>query len=204
MLFYLLSAEELREVFDHLGYPLEPDTIRRTVAFYLDRSSHGSTLCRLVHSWVLARVDRPGSWSLFTQALDSDLTDSQGGTTREGVHLGAMAGTVDLVLRCYSGLQTRDGMLWLNPDLPPELSRAAFEMLYRGQPVHVDITPHRLQLRLAPGTAAPIRIQIADQTITLRPGDVHNVTLPHHPVRARARSRAETTARDPTRWGDRW
>ncbi|MDQ2790270.1 MAG: hypothetical protein M3Y73_11350 [Actinomycetota bacterium] len=77
-------------------------------------------------------------------------------------------------------------------------------MLYRGQPVHVDITPHRLQLRLAPGTAAPIRIQIADQTITLRPGDVHNVTLPHHPVRARARSRAETTARDPTRWGDRW
>lgn len=177
MLFYLLSAEELREVFDQLGYPLEPETIRRTVAFYIDRSSHGSTLCRLVHSWVLARVDRPASWPLFIEALDSDLTDSQGGTTREGVHLGAMAGTVDLVLRCYSGLQTRNGMLWLNPALPSELSRAAFEIVYHGQPVSVEISPDRLRLRLAPGNAAPIRVEIAGRTATLNPGQVHDVPL---------------------------
>jgi hypothetical protein len=30
---------------------------------------------------------------------------SQGGTTAEGIHLGAIAGTVDLLQRCYSGLE---------------------------------------------------------------------------------------------------
>ena len=33
----------------------------------------------------------------FAEALQSDVSDIQQGTTAEGVHLGAMAGTVDLV-----------------------------------------------------------------------------------------------------------
>jgi hypothetical protein len=49
-----------------------------------------------------------------------------------------MAGTADLVLRCFSGLETRDDVLWLHPVLPPELSRAQFSIIYRGQQVRVS------------------------------------------------------------------
>ena len=64
---------------------------------------------------------------MFNEALDSDLADIQRGTTREGIHLGAMAGTVDLLLRCYTGLETREGKLWLHPTLPTErLDRSGF------------------------------------------------------------------------------
>jgi trehalose/maltose hydrolase-like predicted phosphorylase len=42
------------------------------------------------------------SWNLFREALESDICDIQGGTTHEGIHLGAMAGTVDIV---QQGLQ---------------------------------------------------------------------------------------------------
>lgn len=178
MLFYLFSAEELRELLDRMGYSLPPATIPRTVEFYLARTSHGSTLSRLVHSWVLARSDRNRSWSLFTQTLDSDLADIQGGTTREGIHLGAMAGTVDLILRCYAGLEIRGDVLWLHPVLPPELPRAAFDLLYRGQPVGVEITPRRLRLRLRRCAAAPIQVGINGNVITLSAGQVHDVPLP--------------------------
>jgi hypothetical protein len=133
MLFYLLSAEEPRDTLGRLGYPLTPGTIRATVDFYTGRTSHGSTLSRVVHAWVNARADRHRAWSLFCEALQADLTDTQGGTTREGVHLGAMAGTVDLILRCFAGLETRDDVLWLHPVLPPELTRAEFTILYHGQ-----------------------------------------------------------------------
>ncbi len=177
MLFYLFSADELRGLLDRMGYTLPPDTIPRTIEFYLARTSHGSTLSRLVHSWVLARGDRHRSWSLFTQALDSDLADTQGGTTREGIHLGAMAGTVGLILRCYGGLETRGDVLWLDPVLPPELPRAAFELLYRGQPVGVEITPQRLRLRLHPCAAAPIRVGVRGKVTTLSAGQVHDVPL---------------------------
>jgi trehalose/maltose hydrolase-like predicted phosphorylase len=43
MLLYLLSADELTELLQGLGYELAPDQIERTVAYYLERTSHGST-----------------------------------------------------------------------------------------------------------------------------------------------------------------
>src|SRR6266545_1750074 len=98
------GVAELCDTVERLGYRLDKEAVRRTVAFYLARTSHGSTLGRLVCAWVTARADRTRSWTLFTQALDSDLADIQGGTTRDGIHLGAMAGTVDMLLRCYTGL----------------------------------------------------------------------------------------------------
>ena len=58
MLFYLLSADALASIFERLGYAFEPDAIPRSIEYYLQRTSHGSTLSRVVHSWVLARSDR--------------------------------------------------------------------------------------------------------------------------------------------------
>jgi trehalose/maltose hydrolase-like predicted phosphorylase len=55
MLFYLFSAEELTAVLDRLGYPFDPATIPATVRYFLARTSHGSTLSRVVHAWVLSR-----------------------------------------------------------------------------------------------------------------------------------------------------
>ncbi|KDE97149.1 beta-phosphoglucomutase [Mycolicibacterium aromaticivorans JS19b1 = JCM 16368] len=177
MLLYLLSAEELRAVLGELGYPFPAEAVLRTVEFYLARTTHGSTLSRLVHSWVMARSNRPQSWSLFTRALDSDLADIQGGTTREGVHVGAMAGTVDMVLRCYAGLETRNGMLWLHPVLPIELPRAGFTIVYHGQPISVEVTREQVTLRLHDHVGEPTTVCVEGQVVTLSPGDVHVVAL---------------------------
>lgn len=177
MLFYLLSAEELREVFDRLGYPFPPDMVPRTISYYLARTSHGSTLSRLAHSWVLARSDREQSWALFTQALECDRGDTLSGATREGVHLGAMAGTSDMVLRCYGGVETRADTLWLHPLLPHELSRASFQLSFHGLAIAVTLTPEHVALQLAAGHAAPIRINVEGQEHSLGPGDSLNMVL---------------------------
>lgn len=177
MLFYLFSAEELRAIFERLGYALPAELVQRTVSYFLARTSHGSTLSRLAHSWVLARSDREQSWSLFSQALECDLSDAQGGTTREGVHLGAMAGTVDMAIRCYGGVETRRGELLIHPLLPTELPRVAFQLSYRGQPIDVELTHHLAVLRLRPGTMAPIRVHVERIRKTLHPGDVLKVAL---------------------------
>lgn len=102
MLFYVFSADELRALFERLSYALEPELIPRTIGYYDGRTSHGSTLSRVVHSWVFARSDRRRSLCYFAEALQSDVSDIQQGTTAEGVHLGAMAGTVDLVQRVWT------------------------------------------------------------------------------------------------------
>jgi alpha,alpha-trehalase len=170
MLFYLLSADELRELFERLGYELSAETISRTVDYYLARTSHGSTLSRIVHSWVLARSDRERSWEQFSQALESDVADVQGGTTPEGIHLGAMAGTVDLLQRGYAGLETRGDVLWFGPALPKKLHALEFEIYYRGHRLQVRITPERLRLSTIPSEVAPIRVGFGDEVVELSPG----------------------------------
>lgn len=177
MLFYLFSAEELRAVFTRLGYQLPPELIPRTVHYYLSRTSHGSTLSRLVHSWVLARSDRAHSWSLFTEALDSDLADIQGGTTRTGIHLGAMAGTADMVIRCYAGVETRDDVLRLHPLLPRQLGAVTFQICYRSQPIDVELSSNRVVLDLHPCATGPIRVCLEDVTRTLIPGQRWEMAL---------------------------
>lgn len=69
MLFYLFSADELGELFTRLGYPFEHETIPRNVAYYDGRSSHGSTLSRVVHAWALATL-----FALFPRLLVYPLT----------------------------------------------------------------------------------------------------------------------------------
>ncbi|TQO20719.1 HAD superfamily hydrolase (TIGR01509 family)/beta-phosphoglucomutase family hydrolase [Rhodoglobus vestalii] len=177
MLLYLFSAEELRELLADMGYGLSPETVLSTVEFYGARSTHGSTLSNVVHSWVEARRDRSRSWEFLTQALDSDLADIQGGTTREGIHLGALAGSVDLVVRCYTGLEFRGDALWFNPVLPPELPRVHFTLVYRDQPIRVEVTAEHLRLALEPCEAAPITVRTPQDIVVLAAGDTHEFRL---------------------------
>jgi alpha,alpha-trehalase len=158
MLFYLFSADELGALFARLGYPFSSATILRNIAYYIARTSHGSTLSRMVHSWVLARADRTGSWQLFKEALASDVADVQGGTTAEGIHLGAMAGTVDVLQRCYTGIEIRGDVLYLRPCLPQELTMLHLDVRYCGQSLAVDITSDRLTVRALPGAAQAITL----------------------------------------------
>ena len=158
MLFYLFSAEQLGELFESLGYPFAYETIPRNITYYNDRSSHGSTLCRVVDAWVLARSDRPRSMEFFAEALQSDVTDVQQGTTSEGVHLGAMAGTVDLVQRVWTGIEVRRDVLRLDPELPWEMDRLDLHIRYRGHSLDLRLTHDLLTLSGGDGAGPPISL----------------------------------------------
>jgi alpha,alpha-trehalase len=170
MLFYLLSATELRQILERLGYELPPEAVSRTVDYYMARTSHGSTLSRVVHSWVIARSDRERSWELFSEAIESDVADVQGGTTAEGIHLGAMAGTVDLIQRGYTGLEARGDVLWFDPALPKELGALELKVHYRGHRVQVGVTPSQLRVSAIPSEVAPIQVGFRDEVVELQPG----------------------------------
>jgi alpha,alpha-trehalase len=179
MLFYLLSAEELRSLFTRLGYPWDPSFIPRNVDYYTRRTSHGSTLSRVVHSWVVARANRPGSWEMFNQALESDIADIQGGTTAEGIHLGAMAGTIDLAARGYTGIEPRGHVLWLNPCLPYQVPALTFTIRYRRHwGITVRIADGRIQLTVPPSDAPPITIGYQGNLTSVGPGETFDAPLP--------------------------
>jgi len=161
MLFYLFSADELGELFARLGYSINHDTIPKNVNYYVARTSYGSTLCRVVYSWVLARSDRPRSMAFFADALQSDVTDSQHGTTAEGVHLGAMAGTVDQVLRVSTGIEVKGDVLLFNPELPLEMECLESRIRYRGHSLDLRLTHDALTVSGEDLDVAPIVLSVA-------------------------------------------
>ena len=182
MLLYLLSTDELREIFARLGHDLDEETIAQTVEYYLDRTSNGSTLSRLVHAWVLARSDRSRSWELFLEALESDISDLQGGTTAEGIHLGAMVGTLDLLERSYTGLEVRNDVLWLDPQLPRTLRRLAFTVLYRGQLLQLDFADEVVTIASQTATGAPIFVGIGGTVTEVEAGGRLELLAPAPPA----------------------
>ncbi|GAB2808119.1 glycosyl hydrolase family 65 protein [Streptomyces chlorus] len=179
MLGYLFSPAELRDLFRRLGYDVEDEIWRRTVDYYLKRTSHGSTLSSLVHAWVLARVSRAEAWTYCQEALEQDVADLQGGTTGEGIHLGAMAGSLDLVQRGLTGLETREDALRLDPVPLPALSEYGFSLRYRGHwGVGVRLRPGKLRIGVPGSEEAPIRVVLTDRAVTVAPGETCTLLLP--------------------------
>jgi trehalose/maltose hydrolase-like predicted phosphorylase len=177
MLVYLLSRDELRELLAGLGYQVSADQLARTVSYYLERTSHGSTLSGVVSAWVLARYEPEEAWQFLLHALESDIADVQGGTTAEGIHLGAMAGTVDIVLRRLTGMRARGSVLRFEPALPPEVKQLQFSVHYRGHRIDVELAEDHMRLGSRPGPAQPIRVLVHDQTVELAPGQEREVSL---------------------------
>ncbi|MFD7408992.1 glycoside hydrolase family 65 protein [Streptomyces sp. NPDC059866] len=179
MLGYLFSPAELQGMFRRLGLRLDEETWHRTVDYYLHRTSHGSTLSGLVHGWILARARRAEAWQFCQEALRGDIADVQGGTTGEGIHLGAMAGTLDLVQRGLTGLETRGGALWLDPVPLPELSSYGFNLRYQGNwGVRVRLRHGQLEITVPSSDTAPVDVRLPDRAVRLEPGETGRLMLP--------------------------
>jgi trehalose/maltose hydrolase-like predicted phosphorylase len=162
LLFFLFSPEDIDGLFKRLGYDWDADSLARNIEYYDQRTSHGSTLSFVAHAGVLAPIDAEHSWERFLVALESDVGDVQGGTTKEGIHLGVMAGTLDLIQRFYAGAEIREGILTFAPTLTDELVGLSFPMQVRGTPIRVTVGKDELTVVITGGYSRPIKVGIGN------------------------------------------
>jgi trehalose/maltose hydrolase-like predicted phosphorylase len=178
MLFFLFPGDELARLFATLGYDFGPDTARRNIDYYDRRTSHGSTLSFVTHAGALAAVDPESSWERFLVALDSDIADIQGGTTKEGIHMGVMAGTLDLVQRAFLGTEIRGDVLSFSPRLADRLDGLSFQMQFRGVPFELRLDGDELSVAALPeAVGGPVRVGVGSQVCEVRPGQRCSFTL---------------------------
>jgi len=177
MLFYLLQPKEIERIFRQLGYTFDEETIARNIHYYMARCSYGSTLSSVVFSAILHRIDRERSWELFRQALRADFEDVQGGTTKEGIHLGAMAGTVNIVLSRYAGVDTTGKNLAINPKLPKSIHRIRVKIQYRGKWLDLTVTPDRMTIQLEESAEELLVIETKGIPYRIQPGEELGIDL---------------------------
>jgi trehalose/maltose hydrolase-like predicted phosphorylase len=172
LLFFLFAEDELKRLLERLGYDYEPGMVRKNVEYYDRRTSHGSTLSFIAHAGILADLDPESSWERYMVALESDVGDVQGGTTQEGIHMGVMAGTLDLIQRGYLGTDIRDGVLHFDPKPVGNLDGLSFPMKFRGTPLEVKLEGGKLTVAAqSDGLGQPIQVSVGDETREIGTGE---------------------------------
>ncbi len=111
-------------------------------------------------------------------ALESDVCDVQGGTTAEGIHMGVMSGTLDLVQRSYLGEVMRNGVLSFNPKALDPLQCLTIPIRVRG--VLIEGTLENSHLRVsaeADSLNRSVQVGVGDQVREIKPGESYPFQL---------------------------
>jgi len=170
MTFYNLDSGEVAKLLGEAGYSVRDGFVRRNFDYYLKRTSHGSTLSRLVHSYLANLIgDRERGWQLYMEALKSDYVDIQGGTTKEGIHTGVMAGTAVLALKSYAGLSVNGEQVRIDPCLPKAWRKMRFNIGFRGDRYYFVVTPKSVEVKVDSAREETVDVFVRGRKITVTP-----------------------------------
>ncbi|MBT3208982.1 MAG: beta-phosphoglucomutase family hydrolase [Bacteroidetes bacterium] len=174
MLFYNLEIGDVREIVEDLGYKLPKDFVERNLNYYFARTSHGSTLSRVVHSQLAEMIgNKKLGEELFKNALISDFQDSQGGTTGEGIHSGVMAGTIMHVINNFAGINLNSENLRINPNLPFGWKNIKFQLNFKNVLYKISIGKEYLSLE----TDNSVDVEILGQKYSIQSNSAFKLQL---------------------------
>jgi trehalose/maltose hydrolase-like predicted phosphorylase len=142
-------------------------------------------LSLITSAGAMSRFEPDLSWRTYETVLDPETTAAGRGGAHEGVHLGAMAGCVDVLQRCYFGLSVTFDAVCIEPALPSKLEDVSFgfschfgrfEISWHqplltlqasaSNPAGTPVSFRGTQLRLMPGRAAHFDARVlADELV---------------------------------------
>ncbi len=176
MMFYVLSPAEICTILGKLGHDIyDPvEFLAANYDYYEGRTSHGSTLSKVVHAVISSYIHAGDTaWDWFLEAMRSDLMDSQGGTTIEGIHCGVMAGTLDVINRYFAGINLSGPTPTIDPHLPAHWKKLAFRFVHRGCWYDLSFAERKLTIKADKARD----VSVCGRLIALNPGEPTMVPL---------------------------
>jgi len=154
----------------------------RDFDYYESITVRDSSLSAAIQAIVAAEVGHPElAYDYLSETAFTDLRDLAS-NTRDGLHLAALAGAWLAAVAGFGGMRDHGETLSFAPRLPSRLTRLRFGLLYRGQPLRVDIRPHAAQYELLDGK--PLEILHYGEPITVTANSPESRPLPSTAQRA--------------------
>ncbi len=175
MTFYALSPVDVQHILEKNGHHIEDPVkmVRDNYTYYEPRTSHGSTLSKVVHAIISSYLHdgHETAWRWFTESLKSDIEDTQGGTTQEGIHCGVMGGTLDTVTRYFAGISFANDILNVHPNLPEHWRSLDFKVCFRNNWYRLLIDHQSVTVHLLEGPEKKITVNIAGHNVMIGRGE---------------------------------
>jgi beta-phosphoglucomutase family hydrolase len=170
--FFVLEPDILAGLLQKSGYPqVDENLLSVNFDYYLKRTSHGSTLSSLVHAYLANLLgNEPLYWKFYLDALTSDYKDIQQGTTKEGIHVGVMAGSTILTLRSFAGLRLDKDEVHLAPHLPKTWRQLKFGLTFKGDRYEFKLSHSKLDVRIAGRGKKAVKLWLWNRVVILESG----------------------------------
>jgi len=171
MIFYLFSINEINQILNRMGYPITEDVLKWNYDYYITRTSHGSTLSRVVHSKLAEQLKQHSfGYKLYLEALTSDIFDIQGGTTGEGIHTGVMASTIMGLINIYAGVRFVNNSISITPNLPVSIRSIRFKILHKQISYNLEIMIHSVKIKIETPLDDKVSVFVYDSPEFIRDG----------------------------------
>ena len=154
------------------GDRFAPDEKARDFAYYEPLTVRDSSLSAATQSIVAAEVGQLQlAFDYLREAALMDLDDLER-NTRDGLHLGALAGTWLALVAGLGGMRDNEGTVSFAPRLPSAVTRLVFTVTIRGCRLRADIDGHQAAYTLLRGESLdtlhhgdPVRVTPGDPTV---------------------------------------
>ncbi|MFH1283889.1 MAG: glycosyl hydrolase family 65 protein [bacterium] len=147
MIFYLMPFTQIVDLFHMLGYKFDKKILERNYDYYIKRTSHGSTLSKVVYCCIAHLLGRKKqAWQLYLDVLKSDIYDVHGGTVSEGIHCGVMGASIFIAAQRFGGISILCDRIKIEPDLPQHWRSLKFKLLYRGHWISLKVSKNEITI----------------------------------------------------------
>ena len=170
LLLYLFSPAELSALLERLGYSIDEAGYQDTIRYQLARTVHESSLSRIVYAGALAHLGMKEHEQFFQEAQQIDLSPHEDHGTTEGIHLGAMGGTLAVLQHHYLGLSVASDTLEINPSLPTVIGPVRIVVYFRGAELSCKVTANDFTVVSASQNDASVKVGYRGQVVSLKPG----------------------------------
>ena len=144
----------------------------RAFEYYEPLTVRDSSLSACTQAVVAAEVGHLDlAADYLAEAALLDLRDSYNNSA-DGLHIASLAGAWLAVVAGFGGMRDCAEQLLFRPQLPPGWQRLRFGVRYRGQRLHVDITPGRVSYSIDGDAAVQLTHCSRDkeESVTVKPG----------------------------------
>ncbi|MFW6210866.1 MAG: glycoside hydrolase family 65 protein, partial [bacterium] len=182
MIFYVVPLPDVLHTIQKNGYDIENpyELLKINFDYYLKRCTHGSTLSYMIHGCIMKDIPayKAKMFDYFRRALESDIHDTQGGTTAEAIHCGVMAGTIKMAVEVFGGITIRHGEITVNPMMPEQWESLEFTLKVRGVDYYFSIDREIIKVRAVMNKDEKVKITIAGNFYPLENGS--EIQIPYN------------------------
>jgi maltose phosphorylase len=153
---FLKQADVLQGMY-FLNHLYDLETKKRNFDFYEPMTVHESSLSPCVHAILAAELHyQEKSVEMFERTARLDL-DNVNRDTDDGLHVTSMAGGWLSIVHGFAGMRTVEGLSF-SPFLPSKWEGYAFQLLYRGRRLRVDVSKRDVKIILLEGDPLDVKL----------------------------------------------